>query len=240
MNIVSLKNIGISTISITADIVPLSRHPLPDGTQNTDLAKVSAKIMLEQPLALDTNILIPKMPDAKADPKIYLPDGEKVDISFEPIAIEDIESAKTSVQVQVASFLEAPNNEAMKAAVVAMAEFQEIKNESEMITLKAGQQYITLEFTKELNPDESGIYTFDTVVPFSSFVITNTAGAKADIIVLMPLDLGTDTTKILEATWIPPVPGATQTEMQKTSIAGRIAVSAYWQFDPAVKIKYRY
>jgi hypothetical protein len=53
----------------------------------------------------------------------------------------------------------------------------------------------------------------------------------------MPIEI-IDPNNIFEGIWTPPNGAATP--LEKTSIAGRIALTGYWQYDPVIRIRYKY
>lgn len=234
MNLQALKSIKILSESVTVDVTPLSRY----GNQN-DIAKITTNIQLIDPLLEDTKFLIPNL-DGVNLPKIYLPDGSKVDIGdFDPTAEIDLNQLKEEIPNFASKFADDPSDENMKQTVDAMATFSEYKKVSQIINVPAGQKYITFSYSKYIPQNEStGEFVLETIVPLSNFSISNTPGSKANIIVIMPFEI-VDPNNIMEAKWTIPNSGTFQ-DLIKGNTAGRITLSQYWQYDPAVFIKYKY
>lgn len=232
-NIQSIKNLPIISVTASIDIVPLSKY----SSGAADLAKVQVNLRLQQPLSEEAKFLVPSE-DFKSH-KVYLPNGDKAEMGdFDPAAAEDIEALKPQIQDKLTAFLEQANADSMNNVVSAMTDYLEYKSWSKVVTIPAGQSYITLEFTKPIVYDaNNGEYTLETVVPLPSFSMVNQQGSKASLIVLMPIEI-MDSNKILERTWTPPNGAATPLEI--TSIAGRLALTGYWQYDPVIRIRYIY
>ena len=229
----SIKNLPIMTESVTIDVTPLSLYGHPE-----DLAKITANIKLANPMAEDTKFILPVC-DGVKPPKIYLPDGTPLNVdSFEPTAEADISQLPSMMQQSLSKYIEVPTIEAMNETVSAMSLYSEYKQNSQAITIPAGQQYITFSYSKYIPRSDDGTYTLETIVPLTSFTLNNTPGAKANIIILMPFEMATDMSKVLQASWTPPN-GQTQ-ELNKTTVGERIILSQYWQYDPQVLVKYRY
>lgn len=233
MKIQALKNIQILSESVTVDVTPLSRY----GSQN-DIARTTANIQLVEPLKEETRFLIPNFEGIKP-PKIYLPDGAKVDIGdFDPTAENDLSQLQNDIPTLVSKFIQDPSQENIKEVVDTMATFSEYKKSSQVITLPIGQKYITFAYSKTIPFDETkGEHILETIVPLSDFSLTNTPGSKANIIVLMPFEI-TDLNNIVEAKWT--APNGVPQDLIKENKAGRITLSQYWQYDPAVLIRYKY
>lgn len=230
MKISSLKNLAINTASVTIDIIPLSIK----GNDN-DLAKISVGIELESPLAQDTIFLIPNISDHST--KIYLPSGEKVELGDEdPIASESITTLQSDTSNAFAAFIQQPSKETMNSTVSLMADYLDV-NTMQPITLKAGEKYITLQYSKIIEKNEQGENILKTNVPLYDFIFTNQGGNKANIVVLMPFDIQ-DPNNVLEAHWN--TPGGETRPLDKGNLAGKVAVYGYWQYDPEILIKYKY
>ena len=230
-NIQSIKQMPIKTVSATIELVPLTLY----GQGSNDLAKVTVNIQLVDPLQEETKFLIPSE-DFKSQ-KVYLPDGSKVELAdFDPATAADIDALKPSISNAVNEFLIQPLEDSMKNIVSLMANYLEYKNASKVVSIPAGIKYVTLEYTKSLI-SENGENLLVTNLPLPDFSLVNQQGSKASLIVLMPLEI-TDQNKILESTWTPPNGAATS--LEKTSVAGRIALTGYWQYDPIIRIKYKY
>lgn len=232
MQIQSLKTLPIISESVTIDVTPLSLY----GRAN-DLAKITANIKLAQPLQEETKFLIPNC-DSLKTPKVYLPDGTLIVNSFDPTAQADVNNLIPTMQQSLQVFSEVPSDENMNNLVKIITTYNEIKQYTQVMTIPAGQQYITFSYSKEISKDPTtGINLLETIVPLSSFTLNNQPGCKANIVILMPFEL-TDVNNILEASWV--APNGTPQELNKQSQAGRIILSQYWQYDPSVVVKYKY
>lgn len=64
-------------------------------------------------------------------------------------------------------------------------------------------------------------------MPRSSFTLKNIPGAKAKIIILMPFEMATDMSKVVEAGWT--IPNGQPQELNRTAVGDRITLSQYWQ-----------
>lgn len=229
----SIKSLPILTESVTIDVTPLSQYG-----HTEDIAKITANIKLATPMAEDTKFILPICEGIKP-PKIYLPNGTPLSIdSFEPTAEADIAQIPSMMQQALNSYIEAPTMGAMNEAVSIMSMYSEYKQNSQTITIPAGQQYITFSYSKYIPKNDDGTYTLETIVPLSSFTLNNTPGAKANIIILMPFEMATDMSKIVEAMWT--APNGQPQELIRTSVGERITLSQYWQYDPQVLVRYRY
>lgn len=233
MNLQSIKNLPILTQSVTIDITPLSLYGHTD-----DLAKITANIRLANPLSEDTKFLLPNCEGVKP-PKVYLPNGTPIENeSFDPTAEADISQIPGMIQQSLSKFLEVTTIDNMNETVEAMSLYAEYKQSSQSITIPAGQQYITFSYSKYIPKDSDGIYTLETIVPLCSFTLNDTPGAKANIIILMPFEMATDISKVVEAKWT--APNGVPQELNRSTVDGRITLSQYWQYDPQVVVKYRY
>jgi len=142
------------------------------------------------------------------------------------------------MQQSLNKYIETPTLDAMNETVSVMSIYSEYKQNSQTITIPAGQEYITFSYSKYIPKNEDGTYTLETIVPLSSFTLNNTPGAKANIIILMPFEMATDMSKIVEARWT--APNGQPQELNKVAVGERITLSQYWQYDPQVVVKYRY
>lgn len=230
MNLQSIKNLPILSESVTIDITPLSRYG-----HNNDIAKVTANIRLVEPLAQDTKYLMP-ICDGIKTPKVYLPDGTSVVNNIDTIAEDDVNQLKDLIQQKFNDFFQTPDNTKMNELVELIATFNDYKTSTQVMVIPAGQQYITFSYSKHINV-ENEINTLETIVPLSSFTLTNQTGSKANVIILMPFEI-TDVNNILEAKWT--APNGTPQDLTKEIHAGRIILSQYWQYDPSVVLKYKY
>ena len=229
----SIKNLPILTESVTIDVTPLSLYG-----HTEDIAKITANIKLENPMAEDTKFILPVCEGIKP-PKIYLPNGNPLNIdSFEPTAEADIAQIPSMMQQALNTYIETPTMDAMNEAVSIMSMYSEYKQNSQTITIPAGQQYITFSYSKFIPKNDDGTYTLETIVPLSSFTLNNTPGAKANIIILMPFEMATDMSKIVDARWT--APNGQPQELIRTAVGERITLSQYWQYDPQVVVRYRY
>jgi hypothetical protein len=231
MKITSLKNLRITKASVTMDIVPLSLK----GKEN-DLAKVSVMLELESPIAEDTTFLVPKISDTSA--RVLMPLGGTVELGDEdPIAEADISQLQNDMQAAFNTFVQQPTREAMDGSVRLMADYLDVKSSMQPVIIKAGEQLITLQYSKLIKKLPSGENVLETNVPLNDFVFTNQGGNKANIVILMPFDIQ-DPNKVIEAHWTNP--GGISQPMEKSTLAGKVIVHAYWQYDPAVYVKYTY
>lgn len=229
----SLRNLPIITVTASIDIVPLSQYE----TNSTDLAKVEVNLRLQEPLKEEMKILVPS--GNFKTPKVYLPNGEKANIGDnDPALIEDIDALKLKINDSINQFIDQPNPENMNNTAILMAEYYEYKSWLNVVSVPAGNSYITLEFTKPIIFNaETGEHILETVIPLQSFSMTNQQGSKASLIVLMPIEIN-DPNKIIEGIWTPP--NGVATPLEKTLIAGRQALTGYWQYDPIIRIRYKY
>ena len=234
----SIVNLPIISESVTIEVMPLSRYANPDGTTNNDLAAITAVIRLAQPLAQETKFLLPVVGDAKKSPKMYLPNGDKLEVSFEPTAEDDVNSLQGIMQSTLSSFIGEPSEENMVQHVKHLAEYKGFKENSQVVTIPAGQTLITFTYKKDIPMGPDGVHTLETIVPFTSFQLNPQPGAKADVFINMPFEIGTDVNKILEARWTQP--GGTPQELTREPKGGRMLLWAYWQYDPAVVVRYMY
>ena len=229
----SFKNLNILSESVTIDITPLSQY----GNAQ-DLAKITANIKLAAPLEAETKFIMPNC-DSITAPKVYLPDGKAVLMNdFDPLDDEAVNQLPNLITQSMQKYFGDASMANMKEVVDYMATYTEYKSSSSAITIPAGQQYVTFSYSKYIPRDpETGINTLETIVPLSSFTISNTPGSKANIIILMPFEIQ-NLDNILDAQWTAPngVPQALEKKLE----AGRIMLSQYWQYDPAVVVKYKY
>jgi hypothetical protein len=230
----SAKKLPILTASASIDIVPLSLYK--QGAN--DLAKLTVNIQLQKELETESKFIIPN--EDFLSQKIYLPDGTKADIGdFDPVAIEDVEQLVPQINSAISNFISKPQSDLMKQVVTLMSEYTELKNASKVVTIPAGLKYITFSYVKNIvhNP-ETQENMLETIIPLPSFTFENQAGSKASIVILMPFELTTDVNKVLEAKWMPP--SGTETNLDKSTVAGRTALTGYWQYDPKIFVKYKY
>ena len=233
MNLQSIKNLPILTESVTIDVTPLSLYG-----HTEDIAKITANIKLTNPMAEDTKFILPVCEGVKP-PKIYLPNGTPLNMeSFEPTAEDDILQIPSMMQQALNKYIETPTLNAMNETVSVMSMYSEYKQNSQTITIPAGQQYITFSYSKYIPRNDEGIYTLETIVPLCSFTLNNTPGAKANIIILMPFEMATDMNKIVESRWT--APNGQPQELNRAAVGERITLSQYWQYDPQVVVRYRY
>lgn len=232
MAIQSIKNLPIITASASIEIVPLTRYK-----GENDIAKITVNLQLQQPLQNDTQFLVPN--EEFKSQKIYLPDGNKVEIGdFDPTANEDVDALKPQIITSVDKFLDQPQNENLKEAVEKMTDYYEYKSASKIFNVPAGTPYISFSYTKNIEINtETGENILETTVPLPSFTFSNQGGSKASILVLMPFEISNQN-NIIEALWTPP--NGNPTPLNINNIAGRIALTGYWQYDPAIRIRYKY
>ena len=233
MDLQSIKNLPILTESVTIDVTPLSQYG-----HTEDIAKITANIKLTKPMAEDTKFILPVCEGVKP-PKIYLPNGMPLNIeSFEPTAEADISQIPNMIQQALSKYIVTPTLDIMNEVVSDMSKYADYKQNGQTITMPAGQQYITFSYSKYIPKNDDGTFTLQTIVPLSSFTLNNTPGAKANIIILMPFEMATDMSKIVEAKWT--TPNGQPQELNKIVVGQRITLSQYWQNDPQVVVKYRY
>jgi hypothetical protein len=229
----NIKNLPILTESVTIDVTPLSLYG-----HTEDIAKITANIKLTMPMAEDTKFILPVCEGVKP-PKIYLPNGTPLNNeSFDPTAEADIAQIPGMMQQSLNKYIEVPTLDVMNELVSDMSKYSDYKQNGQIITIPAGQEYITFSYSKYIPKNEDGTYTLETIVPLSSFTLNNTPGAKANIIILMPFEMATDMSKIVEARWT--APNGQPQELTRAAVGERITLSQYWQYDPQVVVKYRY
>lgn len=231
----SIKNLQVLTQSVTIDITALSVYDKTKG----DIARITSNIKLAAPLTAPMQFVLPDC-DAAGQVKFYLPDGSIAQQQdFDPTALEDVTQLQSIMRSELDTFIATPTKEIMTSYVKNLEEYLEFKTSKQVITIPANQQYFTFTFSKYISKNENNEYILETSVPFSGFRIDpNLPGAQANVIVLMPYELGQDVNKVLQANWI--APNSQPQSLDKKVESGRIMVSKYWKNDPAVLIKYKY
>lgn len=222
------------TFPILSEAVTLNITPASKYGEQFDIARFVTDIHLAKPLDKPQKFLIPKM-DAFTNGKMILPNGKE--LSFEPIDAGAIEILKANVLKETQDFISKLNSgdvqqEAQQAKdlIDQVLGLQLLSTQEEV---PAGTSFIRFNYTKPVKPAPDGFYVLDSIVPLASF--TAQQGTRLQITVVMPFDPAVSS---VESSWQNPQ-GTTGT-LRNTSIDGRTILTAYWQNDPALTIKYRY
>lgn len=234
MNLQSFNQLPILTETVTIDVTPLSRYG-----HNTDLAKITTHIRLSSPLQQETKFVLPCCDEAINPPKVYLPDGQTITSDFDPTTLENIAQLPNLITISLNEYLANPTTETLNKHSMLTAEYLEFKESNQIMTIPAGAEFITFTYSKYINKNTDDSFTLETMVPLTSFSITNTPGAKLNLTILMPFEIGTDFSKILESTWERPDTGQVE-ELDRSNVSERMVLSKYWQYDPKVLVKYKY
>lgn len=229
----STISLNVLTESVTAEVTPLSQYG-----HDADIVKITANIKLVQPLAEETKFILPEADGIKI-PKIYLADGTSIVEDFDPTSAGDINQIPERIKVAVDEYINETTIEKMNKVTELMATYQGYKSSKSSITIPANANYITFSYSKYIERDATGVNKFEINIPFNGFSLQQQQGSKADIIVLMPYELGSDVNKVIESKWNIPNNGQMQ-ELQRGLQAGRIVLSQYWQYDPVIKVSYKY
>lgn len=233
--ITSIKNLEILTQSVTIDITALSRYENAKG----DIARITSNIRLANPLTEEIKFVLPDCNEA-GQVKFYLPNGEQAQQQdFDPTSMENIAQLESLMKQSLDNFIAAPTAEGVTSSVKTMEEYMELKNSKQIITIPAGQQYFTFTFSKYINKNANGEFILETSVPFNGFTINpSLPSSQANIIILMPFELGQDVAKVIDANWT--APNSQVQQLDKKFESGRVMLSKYWHGDPAVYVKYIY
>lgn len=231
----TLNNLQVLTQSVTIDITALSIY---DKTKE-DIARITSNIRLASPLKEEIQFVLPDC-DAAGEIKFYLPDGSTAQQQdFDPTSSTDIAQLPVTMKNELETFIATPTKEGMINHVKNLENYLEFKTSKQVITIPANQQYFTFTFSKYLSKNPNNELVLETSVPFNGFKIDpNLSGSQANIIVLMPYELGQDPNKVLEASWI--APNSQSQPLDKKIESGRIMVSKYWRNDPSVLVRYKY
>lgn len=222
----------------TATMIQADINVLQTGNKNGthDIAKIDVVVQLAQPLQQQETFIFPNE-EGSESVKIYLPNGEKVEIGdFDGATPEQIEESKAAAQQLLNSFLEAPGMDPLKQLVDVLEDYWEFKIAGKQVVVPAGEQLLTFSYTRRVPKNESGAYELKTIVPLPNFELPNAGGARASLTVNLPFDV--PVSNIVKSTWTP-INGAEQ-ELTRTEIAGgRVILVGYWQYDPLVHVIYR-
>lgn len=218
----------IRSEAVTIDISPASRFGQP-----FDVARFTTVTVLAQPLSTPQRFLIPRT-DAFSDPKLTLPDG--LTLQFTPDAIDAgaLEQLKNRLLQQVQQFLANVTEDTARQAQQTIAAILQLELCTTAEEVPAGTQLIKFSYTKPVRP-QNGVYVLDSLVPLASFTLQN--GGRIHLTVAMPFDPPVPVDKV-EGRWV-----TTQGQeriLTEQNLENRTILTAFWQQDPQLTIRYTY
>lgn len=213
--------------AVTIDVFPLSRYG-----QANDIARIQTFIRLREPLGKPERFLIPKT-DGLAEPKIYLPDGTMFRVSLDAVDEGAKQQLREKIMAEIQNFLTSnPTLESAKKLQAMITEFLAAQELFVTQEIPAGTQVLTFTYAKPVHPANDW-YVLESMVPLASFVAQT--GARLHSLVALPFDPAPSQ---VEAQWQTP-DGGTQT-LGPENIKNRFVISAFWQNDPMLTVRYRY
>lgn len=223
-------NLPIASESVNIDISPTSQFG-----QAYDVARITTIIRLQTPLATAQKFLLPKSEELWS-PKMTTENGTELQYTLDGVDAGALEKLKQDLKTNTEQYLQNP-------AVDNRQLLQEIANKiyqlSQYTTVQdvpVNTRLVKFSFTKPIYKDASGSFVLENLVPMASFTMQN--GSKIHAIIAMPFDPYISTDKV-EGIW---TNGATNppTALHENNIDNRTVLSAFWQQDPMLTIKYRY
>lgn len=223
-------NLPIASEAVNIDIAPTSQFG-----QTYDVARITSIIRLQSKLPSAQKFLLPKS-DELWSPKMTTENGQELQYTLDGVDAGALEKLKQDYKTASDQFLQNP-------AIDNRASLQELSNKiyqlSQYTTVQdvpAGTQLIKFSFTKPINKDASGWYMLENLVPMASFSMQN--GSKVHASILMPFDPLITADKV-EGSWINTSNNQAQA-LRESNIDNRTVLTAFWQQDPMLTIKYHY
>lgn len=223
-------NLPIVSESVNIDIAPTSFFGQP-----YDVARITTIIRLQSPLATAQKFLLP-VSDELWTPKMTTEDGTELQYTLDGIDAGALEKLKQEYKTNSEQYLQNP-------AIDNRALLHELEDKiyqlSQLTTSKdvpAGTQLIKFSFTKPIKKGADGFFTLENLVPMASFTMQN--GSKIHAIIALPFDPFVSVDNV-QGTWTNSSNNQSQA-LRETNIDNRTVLSAFWQQDPLLTIKYHY
>lgn len=223
-------NLPIKSESVNIDIAPTSQYG-----KDYDVARITSIIVLQEPLQSAQKFLLPKSEELWS-PKITIEDGTQLQYSLDGTNSEALEKLKQNLKEQSDKFLENPSIDNRTILTDLQNQIYQLSQYTTEKEVPIGTQLIKFSFTKPIKKTDTGEYILKNLVPMASFSMQN--GSKVHALIAMPFEPYISTDNV-EGTWTNSET-TDSTVMAETSLENRTILSAFWQKDPMLTIKYKY
>ena len=223
-------NLPIKSESVNIDIAPTSQYG-----KDYDVARITSIIVLQEPLETSQKFLLPKSEELWS-PKLTTEDGTQLQFSLDGTNSCALEQLKQTLKEQSDKFLEDPSIDNRSLLTDLQNQVYQLSQYTTEEEVPAGTQLIKFSFAKPIKKNDVGEYVLKNLVPMASFSMQN--GSKVHALIAMPFDPFISADNV-EGTWTNPDTNESSI-MSETHLDSRTVLSAFWQKDPMLTIKYKY
>lgn len=223
-------DLPIKSESVNIDIAPTSIYG-----RAYDVARITSIITLQQPLQSPQKFLLP-ISEELWNPKMTTEDGKELQYALDGIDAGALEKLKQEYKAKSDEFIANPaidNREILKELSNKIYQLSQYTTTEDV---PAGTQLIKFSFTKPIKKDASGDFVLENLIPMASFSMQN--GSKIHAIIAMPFEPFISVDKV-EGIWTNPATNEVSA-LKELNVENRTVLSAFWQQDPMLTIKYRY
>lgn len=222
-------NLPILSEAVNIDISPTSQFG-----KTYDVARITTIIRLQQKLTTPQKFLLPKSEELWS-PKMTTENGTELQYTLDGVDAGALEKLKQEYKINSDQFLQNTSVDNRALLQELSDKIYQLSQYTTVQDVPAETQLIKFSFTKPINKDASGNFVLQNLVPMASFTLQN--GSRIHAIIAMPFDPLITVDKV-EGIWTNP---SNQSQnLRETNIDNRTVLSAYWQQDPMLTIKYHY
>ena len=223
-------NLPIKSESVNIDIAPTSRFG-----KEYDVARITTIIVLQEPLTTPQKFLLPQSEELWK-PKMTIEDGQEIQYTLDGIDVGALETLKQEYKIKSDEFISNPAIDNRPVLQELADKIYQLSQYTTAEEVPIGTQLIKFSYTKPIKKNENEEFILQNLVPMASFSMQN--GSKIHAIVAMPFEPFISLENV-EATWTNPTNNSSEI-VKETLLDNRTILSAYWQQDPMLTIRYRY
>lgn len=223
-------NLPVLSESVNIDIAPTSQYG-----QAYDVARITTIIHLTAPLATAQKFLLPKS-DELWSPKMTTEDGTELQYTLDGVDAGALDKLKADYKAKSDQYILDPSNDIRDVLKGLTDEIYQLSQYTTIDDVPAGTRLIKFSFTKPIKKDATGNFVLENLVPMASFTMQN--GSKIHALIAMPFDPVISAENVT-GTWTNPA-SSQPVALRETNADNRTVLSAFWQQDPRLTIKYHY
>ncbi len=223
-------NLPIKSESVNIDIAPTSRFG-----KEYDVARVTSIIVLQQPLQNAQKFLLP-LSEELWSPKMTTENGTELQYTLDGIDEGTLNELKQQYKTKSDEFLANTAIDNREILIELSNKIYQLSQYTTTQEVPVGTQLIKFSFTKPIKKNESNEFILENLVPMASFSMQN--GSKIHAIVTMPFEPFISIDNV-DGKWTDTATNNSQI-VKETLLDNRTVLSAFWQQDPMLTIKYHY